>query len=199
MAAQAGESRVVDITLSTAASDADLRGKTVKATFEIKDLKTLRLPELTHEFLHEYGVHSPDELHELVRVVLQRRLEYTQRQSAREQVMAQHQRFAALRGSCRKTCWSVSAHGDGPAYNGDANHDGISEEEIAQRQAACCNKIAVLRSTEMALKEHFVLQKIAEVEKIEISEDDLTDEIERMAEQSDESPRRCAPDWKRKT
>jgi len=48
----------------------------------------------------------------------------------------------------------------------------------------------VLRSTESSLKEHFVLQKIAELEKIEVNEDDIDDEIERMAEQYGESPRR---------
>ena len=41
-----------------------------------------------------------------------------------------------------------------------------------------------------ALKEHFVLQKIAEVEKIEIEEDDIDAEIDRIAEQSDESFRK---------
>src|SRR5207244_3982249 len=35
-----------------------------------------------------------------------------------------------------------------------------------------------------------VLQKIAETEKIDVDEDDVDDEIERMAEQNDESPRR---------
>ena len=34
------------------------------------------------------------------------------------------------------------------------------------------------------------LQKIAEVEKIDINEDDIEDEIERIARQNDESPRR---------
>ena len=48
----------------------------------------------------------------------------------------------------------------------------------------------VLASTALALKEHFVLQKIAEVEKIDINEDEINDEIERIADQDDESPRR---------
>src|SRR5262249_39322690 len=48
----------------------------------------------------------------------------------------------------------------------------------------------VLRNTEMALKEHFVLQKIAEVEKIDVDEDEVRDEIERIADQNNESPRR---------
>ena len=42
-----------------------------RPTFEIKDVKTLRLPELTHEFLHNFGVHSPEQFDELIRVVLE--------------------------------------------------------------------------------------------------------------------------------
>jgi trigger factor len=47
-----------------------------------------------------------------------------------------------------------------------------------------------LKSTALALKEHFVLQKIAEVEKLDIDEQDIDDEIERIAMQNEESPRR---------
>ena len=42
----------------------------------------------------------------------------------------------------------------------------------------------------MALKEHFVLQKIAEDEKIDVNDDDIDSEIERIAARTDESPRR---------
>ncbi len=66
--------------------------------------------------------------------------------------------------------------------------EGISETEIAQRVHLMQQDI--LNSTALALKEHFVLQKISEVEKIEIDDDDLNDEIERMADQNRESPRR---------
>jgi trigger factor len=48
----------------------------------------------------------------------------------------------------------------------------------------------VLKNTAAALKEHFVLQKIAEVEKIEIEDEDLDHEIERIADQSGESFRK---------
>ena len=65
---------------------------------------------------------------------------------------------------------------------------GISEDEIRGRQRLL--ERDVLASTEASLKEHFVLQKIAEVEKIEVNDDDLEAEIDRMAERSGESPRR---------
>src|SRR5262249_45254550 len=81
--ANAGDTRVVDVTLSDRVADATLRGKTVQATFTIKDIKQLQLPELTPELLRMYGVHTRDQFEELARVILQRRLEYTQRQAAR--------------------------------------------------------------------------------------------------------------------
>jgi len=48
----------------------------------------------------------------------------------------------------------------------------------------------ILQSIELGRKEHFVLQKSAEVEKIEVNDDDVEAEIDRMAERSGESPRR---------
>src|SRR5262249_17757592 len=64
----------------------------------------------------------------------------------------------------------------------------ISEEEIRGRLRLLHQD--VLQNTATALKEHFVLQKIAELEDIEVDEDDIEDEIERIALQNDESPRR---------
>src|SRR5262249_57849367 len=63
--ANAGDRKIVDITMSTTVADESLRGKTVKATLEIKDVKTLRMPELTHDFLHHFGVHSEEQFKEL--------------------------------------------------------------------------------------------------------------------------------------
>ncbi len=184
--ANPGDTRTVDIRLSDRVADPTLQGQTVQATLEIKDVKTIRPPELTHEFLHTFGVHNPEQLRELVRALLNRRLEYLQRQSARQQVM-EHVAAAAtwdlpedlLRRQAsralRRRIMEMQA-------------EGISEDEIRGRLRLL--EQDVLRSTAQALKEHFVLQKIAEVEKIDIDEDDIDAEIERIAEQNNESPRR---------
>src|SRR5262249_37164029 len=87
--AKAGDTGVFDITLSDQVAVEELRGQGVRATMEVQDVKTMRLPELTHEFLHNFGVHSPEQFRELVQQLLERRLEYQQRQSAREQVLGQ--------------------------------------------------------------------------------------------------------------
>jgi trigger factor len=85
----AGDTKKFDIRLADTVADSTLRGKTVEATLEIKDVKKQRLPELTGEFLHQFGVHTPEQLRERIRVLLERRLQYQQRQSARQQVLAQ--------------------------------------------------------------------------------------------------------------
>jgi trigger factor len=184
--ARAGDTRVVDVNLSSSVADPSLQGQTVQTTFQVKDVKTVRLPELTHEFLHTFGVHSEEQFHELVRVLLQRRLEYTQRQSAREQVL-QHIAAAATWQLPQEMLVRQARKALSRRIM-EMRADGLSDEEIKGRVRMLEHDI--LRSTEASLKEHFVLQKIAEVEKIDIDEDDMEAEIERIASQNDESPRR---------
>jgi trigger factor len=184
--AKAGDKRKVDITLSDSVAAAQLRGQTVEATLEIKEVKSMKLPELTHEFLHTFGVHSAEQLNEKVRGLLESRLEYQQRQSARDQVLAQIAASAtwelpndllvrqARKAMARKVM--------------EMREAGMSDEEIQGRQRLLQQDI--MRSTALALKEHFVLQKIAEVEKIDVNDDEIESEIETLADQSNQSPRR---------
>ena len=184
--AKAGDKRKVDITLSASVAAPQLRGQTVEATLEIKEVKSMKLPELTHEFLHNFGVHTPEQLNEKVRGLLESRLEYQQRQSARDQVLAQIAASATwelpndllVRQARKSMARKVM----------EMREAGMSEEEIQGRQRILQQDI--LRNTALALKEHFVLQKIAEVEKIDVSDDEIDNEIETLADQSEQSPRR---------
>src|SRR5207244_212756 len=64
----------------------------------------------------------------------------------------------------------------------------LGEDEIQSRLRMMQQD--VVRSTSAALKEHFVLQKIAEDEKLDVNEDDIDAEIDRIAARTDESPRK---------
>lgn len=184
--ANAGDTRTIDITLSDVVANTQLSGQKVKAALEIKDVKTMRLPELTHEFLHEFGVHTPEQLREQVRLLLERRLEYQQRQEARKQVLEQI--TAAGEWQLPEDLLMRQARRALGRRVMEMKEAGMSEEEIRARQRLLQQDI--LNSTAASLKEHFVLQKIAEVEKIDVNEDDIDEEIERIADQSNESPRR---------
>ena len=141
---------------------------------------------MTDDLLKEFGVNTEDQLNELLRVVLGRRLEYLQRQAARQQVinLVAEQALAELpqellvrqarRAMQRKVVEMQSA--------------GLSDEEINSRLRMMQQDI--VKSTAAALKEHFVLQKIAEDEKLDVNDDDIDIEIDRIAARTDESPRK---------
>jgi trigger factor len=144
------------------------------------------MPELTPEFLSNFGVQNPEQLHEQVRVLLERRLEYNQRQSAREQVLS----FitSASKWELPQDLLMRQARKALARRVMEMQEAGLSDEEIQARQRILQQD--VLRSTALSLKEHFVLQKVAEVEKIEVADDEIDLEIERLADQTGESPRR---------
>jgi trigger factor len=183
---KAGDTCVIDVVMSDTAANPALRGQTVQAHLDIKDVKMIRLPELTHEFLHEFGVHTPEQLREKVRALLEARLEYSRRQSAREQIL-QHITAAAtwqlptdlLQRQTRKAFARRVM---------EMRQAGMSDEEISARQRLLHQD--TLQTTELALKEQFILQKIAEVEKLDVSEEEIDDVIAAIAAQTDQSPRR---------
>jgi len=184
--ARAGDKRTFDVELSPQAGGG-LGGKTVQAVMEVKDVKTVRLPDLTPEFVEEnFQVASAEQLDELIRVLLERNLEHTQRRSARLQVLQlltggkdwQLPEDLLKRQFRRARARRIM----------EMRSDGLSDEEIAKKIRLMEQDL--LNETAVALQEHFVLQKIAELEDIEVDEDDLNDEIERIADQTGESPRK---------
>jgi trigger factor len=184
--AKAGDTRTVDITLSDRAADAGLRGTTVQATVAVKDVKRQRLPELTHELLHEFGVHSEEQLREQVLRLLDMRLEYQQRQAARQQVLDLI--GAAATWELPQDLLVRQARRAMARRVMEMREAGMSEDEIRGRQRLLQQD--TMRSTEQALKEHFVLQKIAEEEKIEVNQEEVEATIEALADRSGETPRR---------
>ncbi|MFO0930682.1 MAG: hypothetical protein U0736_27240 [Gemmataceae bacterium] len=184
--ARAGDTREVDIKLASTAAGG-LAGRTVKGTLTVKDIKTVRLPELTEDFVDKnFGVTTPAQIDELIRVTLERNLEHQQRRSARVQIMEQIAATAnwqlpedlLMRNYRRVRSRRIM----------EMRGDGLTDEQILQQLRLMEQDL--VKSTEMSLKEYFVLQKIAEVEKIDVDEDDLNDEIARIADQTGESPRR---------
>lgn len=86
---KADETRELPMTISDAADNAKLRGQQVTGVFEVLEVKVLRLPELTPELLEELGGFKLEaDLRDAIKDNLVQRLEYQQRQAAREQVTA---------------------------------------------------------------------------------------------------------------
>ena len=191
--AKAGDKRTVDITMTDAVAMGRLKGQTVQAELEIKDVKKLRLPELDEVFLEKYHSKTVDQFRERLMLVLQRRLEYSQRQSAREQVLGLITASATwelpqdlLQRQARKTLARREM---------EMRENGMGEDEIKARVRLLQRD--VLSSTASALKEHFVLQKVAEQEKVELEQYEIDSEIERIADEYGETPRRIRAQFER--
>jgi len=187
LGSRAGETKMVEVLMTDAVANEALKGKTTEATLEIKAVKRMQLPELTEEFLHQnFFVKTQDQFREWINVLLQRRLEYTQRRSAREQVL-QHIAESAT-WELPQDLLQRQARQAMSRRILEMREAGLGDEEIRTRIRVL--ERDVLQTTALSLKEHFVLQKIAEVEKIEVDQTDIDEEIESLAEQSKESPRR---------
>ena len=185
--AKAGDRRTAEVTLSKDAPNAELRGKKVTLEFEVLDVKKLKLPELTPDFLQEIGgFESEEKLRDAIRMNLQRQLEYQQQRNARGQISALLTKSADWelppglleRQSARELERAVM----------ELRRSGFSEAEIRARENQLRQNSAA--STSTALKEHFILERIAEEEKIDVDEGDYDKEIFLIAAQSGESPRR---------
>lgn len=163
-----------------------MRGEPVTVHFEIVDVKRLRLPELNAEFLDELGVESEDALREKTREALERQERYRQRQAAREQVLAQI--TASADWDLPESLVMRQVENALRRELLEMQQAGFSDEEIRARQNELWQH--QISATRQALKEHFVLDKIATQEKLEVTPADKEIEISFMAAQRGESPRK---------
>ena len=185
--AKAGDKLSAEATLTEDAPNQALRGETVTAEFEILEVKKLDLPELTPEFLSMIGdFESEADLRDAVRDNLTRQMEYQQHRRAREQVTAALTVAADWelppglleRQSEREMNRAVM----------ELQRSGFGEEEIRAYENQLRQNSR--EETSRALKEHFILERIAEDRDIDAEEEDYDAEIALIAMQSGETARR---------
>lgn len=181
-----GETRVAKAKISVEASQQELRGEPVEISFEVADVQRLRLPELTAEFLSQLSVESEEDLRKEIRSMLERQVTYDQRQATRKQVLEQITASAD---------WDlpeslVSRQVDNALHREvlEMQQAGFTDDEIRARQNQLMQQ--QISMTRQALKEHFVLDKLATQEKLQVTPQDKDIEIAYMAMQRGESPRK---------
>ncbi len=183
----AGETRTSQAELSQDAPNVALRGEKITATVEVLDVKELELPELDADFLSSMGdFESEADLRDAVKDQLQRQLEYDQHRRAREQVTSSL--TAAADWDLPKEMLQRQSHRELQRAKMELQRSGFSQEDMQAHENTIRQNS--LDSTERALKEHFILERIAEAEDIEVEERDYEAEIQLIAAQSNESTRR---------
>ncbi|HEV3024825.1 MAG TPA: trigger factor, partial [Pirellulales bacterium] len=163
--------------------------------FEVLEVKQLELPEVNKSFLESLGdFESEADLRDAIKENLDRRLEYEQQQLARQQILA------ALTDAAN---WDLppallkrQSHRELERKKLELRRSGFSDNEIRTHENELRQNSRV--TTARALKEHFILERIAEEEKIEEQEGDYEVEIGLIAKQSGESPRRIRAQLEKK-
>ena len=182
----AGDSKSAEVTISRSSSVVEMRDEKVTVDFTVKEVREHKLPEMDKEFLDQVNCDNEEELDTQLRSSLERQIEFQQRQTAREQVLekitesadwdlpeslVQQQTENALRREVL-----------------EMSQAGFTREQIAARE----NEIRqnAIENTRSALKEHFVLDRIATQENIECQPEDIEQELLMMSFQSGEPVRR---------
>ncbi len=184
---QPGDKVETKVTISPESDNEALRGQEVTLSMEVAAVEQRRLPELTPAFLDKIGGFKDEsELMTEVRSELEKQLKFHQQRHVRQQITGSL--TVAANWELPKDLLRRQAAREYERMTMELQSAGFTDEMIR----AYMNDIQqnALASTAKALKEHFILERIAEEEKIEAQPDDYDAEVELIAEQADESPRR---------
>jgi trigger factor len=182
-----GETRTLSMTIGGEADNTALRGQQVTGIFEVLEVKALQLPELTPELLDELGGFKLEaDLRDAIKDNLIQRLAYQQRQRAREQITAAL--TVAANWALPEGLLERQSHRELERAKMELQRSGFSEEEIRAHENALRQNSRV--STARALKEHFILERIAEEQEIDVDEADYEAEIAMIARQTNDTARR---------
>ncbi len=186
---RSGEERQGRVKISAEAPNPKYRNKELRAVFHVLDVRRPQMPELTPELLtRRFGpqVQSEEELRRMLRENLQARLEYQQREALRNQITELLLKDAQwelppelLRRQAQRELQRTVL---------ELRRSGFTEAEIRAYE----NRLRqnALAETARALKQHFILERIAEEEGIDATPEDYDREVLLIAAQSGESPRR---------
>ncbi|MBC8874507.1 MAG: trigger factor [Planctomycetes bacterium] len=186
--AKQGDTRETSIKISEEVKDEELKGKDIQATFEVLKVEQLKLPKLSSSFLSEIGDFTDEEdLRGEVRKELERQRRFRCQQHVRRQITKQLTTDAdwelpdeLLRKQAQRELRRMVLELEAAGFS-----DEVIQEHSNQLQR---NSLA---HTATALKEHFILERLADEEKIDVKEpEDYDAEIELIAEQEGIPPRR---------
>jgi len=193
--AKPGTTVTATVKVSDEAALEDVRGKEVTMELTVLDVKRLELPEMTPELLEELGgFESVEALRTAVRGQLERQLEWHRRRQVRQQVA--NALTASASWDLPPALLRRQAQRELERAILELRQSGFDDDSI--RRYVNELRQSVMASTARALKEHFILEKIAEDEGVGDTAADYDEEIRAIASQSGESPRRVRASLERR-
>jgi len=184
--AKKGDTFTASLTLSADAPNEEYRGKTVEVEFEVTGVKRETLPQMTEGFLNRFGYDTEADLRDAILDSLNRQLEHEQHRRMRRQIT--ERLTVAATWELPPSLLKRQSEREFRRTIMELQRSGFGQDDIrAQLNSIRQNSAA---NTAQALKEHFILEKIAEVENVVDTPEDYDVEVALIAAQSGSSPRR---------
>lgn len=184
--ASAGEERSFDVTYPADSSDKRLAGKTLTYTVKVQSIKQKGLPELNDQFAKELGEFtSLEDVRSRIREGMEAERKHTAEREAKDKLVAE----LVKRNQFEVPEALVERQVDIRLERGlrALAAQGMKPEDIKKMDL---NRLRAGQS-EQALQEvkaSLLLDKIAEEEKIEVSDQEIDREVEALAKQSKQTP-----------
>jgi len=182
--AKAGEKKQTSVDVPKTFFREEYRGKKVEIEIDIKDIKWLKPAELDENLLKRYGVEDEDELKERIQDTLQNRLESQGRTEMTEQIYQY-----LLDKTDFELPLDVVAQQAGTVLQRQYSNlamRGLSreqlEEQFEQLQASSEER------ARQQLKTFFIMDKVADQLKIEVTEEEINGHIAQLAMQRQQRP-----------
>ena len=182
-----GDQRTVKAKISEGSDDEALRGKEVDVEIDVVEVLHRSLPEITPAFLKEVGdFGNEEEFRHFVRESLERQAKFREQQAVRKAVvhlLTDNASFELPKDLVRR---QTSRELQRKVM--ELRRSGFTEDQV--RGYANAIRQNAQAETEVALREHFILEQIAEELSLEAEAAEYDTEIELIAQQSGEAPRR---------
>ena len=182
----AGDVRETTVRISLQSPVIEMRGEDVALKIEVIEVQRQELSEIDKQFLEKLNLESEEDLEKELRSSLERQIEFQQRQAARQQ---------ALEKIVESADWDLPE-----SLVRQQTENALRRELLEMSQAGFTREHILARENEIrrnaidttrqALKEHFVLDRIATDEAIECDPSDIDRELMMMSFQSGEPVRR---------
>ncbi|QDV32120.1 Trigger factor [Planctopirus ephydatiae] len=183
--AKAGDILTTSLVVTPEAENVELRGETIQVNVTVVNVVEFDLKSVD-EIAEEFALESAEEVRNEVRKTLERQVTYRQRQETRRQVL--EQMTASADWELPESLVRRQVENALRREMLEMQQAGFSFDEIRARENELRQKS--LTTTRQALKEHFVLDRVATKESIEVEPYEIDAEIGLMAYQQMETPRK---------
>lgn len=186
--AKAGDHRTVTVTFPEDFVVKEVGGKTGSYEVEVVGVKEKLLPEVNEEFAKLFGLASVEQLLQGIRNDLQRELDNRQKRGVRDQLLKAllSQREFELPESV------VASETRNLVYNivNENQQRGVPRELIEEKKDEIFQSASL--SAKDRVKAAFILNRIAETEKITVDQKELTQRVIALAQQNNMAPEKMA-------